>query len=407
MLLPIVATTSFILICIYVDLGLPKLRRLTNLHLHLVWRLRSVLHCHPLPRQLAGWQPTPLSYDDQDQFAREMFEIQSYWLYLDTFFHLKGYRIFKPVDGNFHERKWLNLVPGPHEESKRSKGRRRSDYPYARKGYPDDYPMQFFFSSPRVWPARDVDGNDLIIRLVSDDQCSDELRIWRRLHSPGVKNHPRNRAIPVLEYLEFDGLTFIVMPRWDSPSSNDYATAEEVLNMAECIFDAVDFLHEHRIVHRDLEFQNVGLNVVIGKQRYPKGNHDPKEAMYAIIDFGFSLIYPYETHLEEATTTLRYGCEFEDENPPRNPFTLETYYAAKMIQHSARIVEKFIPEIGPFFDDILNAEEANRPFAREVLQRFRQLKSSLTTDQLKMPLEDRYWTDAVNFLREILSQVYN
>ncbi|PPR00535.1 hypothetical protein CVT24_005509 [Panaeolus cyanescens] len=305
-----------------------------------------------------------------------MFEKQSHWLYLEGFFRLKGYTMFKPVNRNFGKRGWNILVPGPQQASSRA---RCSEYPYARKEYTEE-PLQFYYT---------------FNESLAYNQTSDELRIWRRLHSPGIKNHPRNRVIPVLEYLEFDGLIFIVMPWWDSPAFSDYATAEEILNMAECILDTVDFFHEHRIVHRDITFQNIGLNVIIDKNHnFPKGHHDPKEALYAIIDFGFSLIYPYETPLEEVTTTLRYGCEVPSkikEYRARNPFTLETHYTVKMIEGAARVVEKFIPEIGPFFDDILKVEEENRPFAREVLQRFRQLKASLTPEQLHTPVQDRYW----------------
>ncbi|PPR00532.1 hypothetical protein CVT24_005506 [Panaeolus cyanescens] len=327
-----------------------------------------------------------------------MFQRQSYWLYLDSFFQLRGYTIFKPMNGNFNDMQWFTLVPSPQQNSTRPIAR-RSDYPYARKGYPDDTCLQFFFSSTRVWPARDRNGNDLIIRLVSDNQISDELRIWRRLHSPAIKNHPRNRAIPVVEYLAFDGLTFIVMPWWDLPCANDYATVEELLNMAECVLDSVDFLHEHRILHRDLGSDNLGLNVVIGSHRlsYPKGHHDPKEALYAIIDFGVSVMYPYETRLEDVTTTLRYGCEIDEPEIPRNPSKLEVYFVMKMLEHEIRVVEKYVPEIGPFFEDILKREEAERPFAREVLYQFRKLKASVTPDQLKMPIHDRYWKNGIVF----------
>ncbi|PPR00540.1 hypothetical protein CVT24_005514 [Panaeolus cyanescens] len=292
MLLSVFIPAAIAIVFVYIHLypGLHAFIRFVKLHV--IWGLRSTLHCHPLPRRLEGWDPTPSARDDMEQLAKEMFEKQSSWLYLEGFFQLKGYTMFKPVDRNFHNRKWYTLVPDPQQASSKA---RRSEYPYARKGYTEE-PLQFYYTSMRVWPVRDVNGNDLVIRLVSDNQTSDELRIWRRLHAPGIKNHPRNRVIPVLEYLEFDGLVFIVMPWWNSPALSDYATTEEIFNMAECILDTVDFLHEHRIVHRDMDFQNVGINVTFDpSQDFPKGHNDPKEAIYAIIDFGFSLIYPYES----------------------------------------------------------------------------------------------------------------
>ncbi|PPQ72580.1 hypothetical protein CVT24_005089 [Panaeolus cyanescens] len=348
-----------------------------------MWRLRVLLHSNPLPRDLAGWED--ISTDNDQQAIEHTRKLMSYWIFLKPFFELKGYDLFEPMK---NKTQWCYLVPCKSLDTTK----RRSDYPYARKCYAKDEELRFLFSSTRVWPARDIDGNDLMVRLISGSEPSDELRIWQRLHSPALKNHPRNRAIPVLEFVEFDGLIFIVMPRWGSLRKNDFGTAEEVLNMAESILDFVDFLHEHRIVHRDLDSQNMAMNVVNNENwDYSTGNHDPKHARYAVIDFGFSLIYPYETKLDSVTTTLRYGWETGEVQPPRNPFKLEAYRVVERLQFNVRVVEKFIPEIGPFFDDILSAHEADRPFAAEVLRRFRELKASLTPEQLATPLEYRYW----------------
>ncbi|PPR00538.1 hypothetical protein CVT24_005512 [Panaeolus cyanescens] len=353
----------------------------------LKWKLRALLHAHPLPRNLTGWNPAP-STKDNDVWEQETRRVYSYWMYLQPFFKTKGYLIFEPMNDS----QWFQLIPARFEHPTPSK--RRSDYPYSRKGYTDDKSLQFTYFSTRVWPARDFDGNEVVIRIVSDKEPSEELLIWRRLDSPTLRNHARNRTIPVLEYLEFDGLIFIVMPWWSSPGQNDFATCAEVLNMADYVLDYVDFLHEHRIVHRDLDVRNMGLNIVNnGTLDYPKGNHNPDEALYAFMDFGFSLIYPYETQLDGVTTTLRYGWEIEDVHPERNPFKLEVHCVVERLQFYVRVVEKHIPQIGPFFDDIVNAEEAERPFAREVLQRFRQMKASLTPEQLNAQLQDRYWLD--------------
>ena len=81
----------------------------------------------------------------------------------------------------------------------------------------------------RVWPARDRLGRDVIIkyvsicmvvrtthvfpRLVSGSEPSQELEALRRLNSPLLRANPRNRTIPVLEFIKWGDLVFAVMPR--------------------------------------------------------------------------------------------------------------------------------------------------------------------------------------------------
>lgn len=52
------------------------------------------------------------------------------------------------------------------------------------------------------------------LRLISGREPSDELRIFQRLNTKEARADPRNHSIHVLEYIAFDGLIFIVMPRY-------------------------------------------------------------------------------------------------------------------------------------------------------------------------------------------------
>lgn len=50
-------------------------------------------------------------------------------------------------------------------------------------------------------------------RLISGREPSDEWKIFERLNTKGARADPRNNSIHVLEYIHFDGLIFVVMPR--------------------------------------------------------------------------------------------------------------------------------------------------------------------------------------------------
>ncbi|PPR00739.1 hypothetical protein CVT24_000945 [Panaeolus cyanescens] len=342
----------------------------------LVWKLRGILHLHPLPEDLNSWAYTPTR--DRSVRNQDQLRLWGYWLFLKPVFELKGYALFERGEKT-------SRVPAKSSPSRAISTGRKSEYPFPRKFFEtDDDPL-------RVWPARDRNGNDVMVRLISGSEPSEELAVWKRLHSSALKNHPRNRSIPVLDYIRFDGLTFIVMPRWDSPTFQDFATVEEILYFADCILDFVDFMHENRIFHRDLTEGNICLNVLGSVDKfYETGRCDPNDALYAVIDFGHSVAYPLESDLDEITTTLHYGTEF---GPPleRNPFKVEMYWVGTMINRSVRIIEEIVPEIVPFLNNLIESDEADCPSAREALEQFRQLQAKLTVEQLKAPLKYRFF----------------
>ena len=50
-------------------------------------------------------------------------------------------------------------------------------------------------------------------RAISGPIATTELQALRLLHSDDLKDNPQNHTIPVVEYLNFDGQVFVVMPR--------------------------------------------------------------------------------------------------------------------------------------------------------------------------------------------------
>ncbi len=53
----------------------------------------------------------------------------------------------------------------------------------------------------------------ILCRAVSGSRLTKELRALRLLHSDALRDDPRNHTIPVLEFIEFNGQVFAVMPR--------------------------------------------------------------------------------------------------------------------------------------------------------------------------------------------------
>ena len=65
-----------------------------------------------------------------------------------------------------------------------------------------------------------------------------------------------------------------------------------------------DFLHENRIAHCDFLEQNMGINILVDVYLdEAKGLREPSTTQYALYDFGYSLIYPPETALDDVKET--------------------------------------------------------------------------------------------------------
>ncbi|KAF9481612.1 kinase-like protein [Pholiota conissans] len=116
-----------------------------------------------------------------------------------------------------------------------------------------------------IFGARDSLNRDVVIKLLdkySPDrpEGSIELQIFRLLNSPSIRTNPRNATIPVLEFLEFHGWTFIVMPAYESCDAYYFLSSRECLDFACQVSEALSFLHEHNIVHMDVSHENIMMN---------------------------------------------------------------------------------------------------------------------------------------------------
>ena len=63
----------------------------------------------------------------------------------------------------------------------------------------------------------DRSGDEFIIKVVSDGQDPKgltELRILEHLDQPDLRAHPRNRTVPVVEFVRHEHYTFAIFPRW-------------------------------------------------------------------------------------------------------------------------------------------------------------------------------------------------
>jgi serine/threonine protein kinase len=121
------------------------------------------------------------------------------------------------------------------------------------------YP-QLKFGSDGVCVAKNVETEeDCVVKIIKEKKyVFGELSLWRRdLHHPSI-----------IKFIEVDTIfdtTFIYMPRYESnlmkylstkSMANKGLPDEEIRTIFRRLCAPVEFLHSHKIAHRDLKFEN-------------------------------------------------------------------------------------------------------------------------------------------------------
>ncbi|PPR05617.1 hypothetical protein CVT26_009138 [Gymnopilus dilepis] len=298
-----------------------------------------------LPKSLENWDITDI--DDPEALSRDFLMCREAWNSLGPFFASKGYNLYKtrPKGSNLDS----PIVKEPVPE--------KVEYPYAPLVFGKEQNMSFgsgsgvqsnylcagaghlisYLQAVRVWPAVDIHGRHVVIKVVADDRPSHELEILEFLNSKQARSDPRNHTIPVIEFLRYDKFVFVVMPRQDAVSYRiyrwgqafwpDFGTVQELLHLTHSFLEVFDFLHENRIIHGDFLEQNTAMNVLYPDGHwYIKGLRKPSYTRYALLDFGFSLKYPQEKSLEDIQVTRDYNFlrrSIPHPGTPYNPFKVD------------------------------------------------------------------------------------
>ena len=85
-----------------------------------------------------------------------------------------------------------------------------------------------------------------MIKVISNGtEGNSELHILKLFNSSPLRSDARNATVPVLEYLEFGGWTFAVMPYCDESEQPPIRNADEALECTEQILAVRRLSAEH------------------------------------------------------------------------------------------------------------------------------------------------------------------
>ncbi|KAF8639003.1 hypothetical protein AX16_010402, partial [Volvariella volvacea WC 439] len=176
--------------------------------------------------------------------------LQRWWLPRSEAFAARGYHIYK-LNGDGIA--FPDPIPMIYSHY--------NPFPYANIG-PCDIavePLQYLGSpgSILVYHARTTEGYHVTLKWIPID--SDEYRVLKYIHENPSSEEKFNHIMPVLDIVHgmHEEYCVVVMPRWDevrwAPWVDQYFyTTSTILDYLEAALKALSYLHENRIVHRDL-----------------------------------------------------------------------------------------------------------------------------------------------------------
>ncbi|KAJ7583428.1 hypothetical protein C8J56DRAFT_894116 [Mycena floridula] len=250
---------------------------------------------------------------------------------------------------------------------------------------------------PAVKCFWDREKRDVVLKMVHGN----ELKILQYLNTPEMRANPMNRTIPVLEFITYEALTFAVMPLWQTNIvglAPDFADVRQLMHLCRNLLEGLVFLHEHRIVHGDIDSRNMAFNAIFDPlDEYPTGLVDPGDTEFVFIDFDRSSIYPLDTDLDNvASLQVIYTCGNQPPPAPPlpkycNPFRADVLNLAHALAPLVRSAQDIIPELIPFFEEHTNQDMEVNLSARKMLDVFQTMYSGIPREKLDTPVTGRHY----------------
>ncbi|KAI0311814.1 hypothetical protein OF83DRAFT_1068208 [Amylostereum chailletii] len=248
--------------------------------------------------------------------------------------------------------------------------------------------------------TRTSDGALVSLNLVDLFSDSDELKICAYFSSQHLRSDPRNHCVPILDIVHSPGIdseAIMVMPLLAPFQEQHFLTVGECVAFFAQIFEGMQFMHRHHVVHRDC----TRINIVMTDSPLPHHENSAeqhafkswlREAMpfmrserlvrYYFVNSGLSRQYkPEDGHPRELPL---YGGDksapehgWAQWNMPCDPFPTDVYFLGNLVREEFLDKSWKLSFMKTLVANMTHADPAMRPTMDEVVEQYRVLQDSL------------------------------
>ncbi|GJE86787.1 kinase-like domain-containing protein [Phanerochaete sordida] len=252
---------------------------------------------------------------------------------------------------------------------------------------------RFDYTNASSRPARCRDGRDVIVRVICiGNKGRTHLDILRKVAHGQMSLFSDNHALPLLDTIEFEDITFGLFPMSGFSLATTYKSwaqnsVGDVVNMIMQALEGLAFLHRHGIAHRDAFPSN--FLVQWQPESMALGAPCVSQPRVYLIDFECAVAFPDGCPSEERVCVgyplagSLEGCPLDEycrgvppeveSGRPYDPFKLDVWQLGTGLSD----LRTTIPEIDEALLAMINPEAATRVTASRALERLVEVLSSM------------------------------
>ncbi|KAI1795572.1 hypothetical protein LXA43DRAFT_991162 [Ganoderma leucocontextum] len=268
------------------------------------------------------------------------------------------------------------------------------------------------------------DKETVLMKRVDRSVHPYETNIGQHFSTGPISADPRNRCCPIYEVLQDPidvNTSIIVMPHLRRYIDPDFETIGEAMEFFRQMFEGLQFMHEHRVAHRDCMTLNIMMDA---RPMYPDGFHPcdtfltpdysriakyysrtRRPVRYYLIDFGISRQFEENDPNPTAVPILsadRSVPEFqEDEDSARDPFPTDVYLLGNAIKKDFLLKYSNLAFMEPLIESMVSADPASRPTMLKVVETFQTVLAKVSQWRLRARLVQCQDDGFVNALKDV------
>ncbi|KAF8421143.1 kinase-like domain-containing protein [Boletus edulis BED1] len=258
--------------------------------------------------------------------------------------------------------------------------------------------------------TRTLDGKVVTLKRIKRSDHPYEADIALYFSSQALASQPANHCVPVYAVFTLDGddnTMIMVMPLLRPYDDPGFDTVGEAVECFRQLFEGLQFMHKHRVAHRDCMNKNIMLDPthLYPESYHPVATHLNKDCAghakhvtrtqqppkYYFIDFGISRRYdPSDSSPKEIPIWGgdKEVPEFQNSNEPRDPFATDVFYIGNAIKMDFILEKRGLEFMKPLVISMIQADPDKRPKMDEVVTRFDEIRLRLSQRKLRSRVVD-------------------